>query len=73
MAEIHDNLASRDLKSLVTEGLLIPQGEKRGRFYVAADILKAIRARTRETRRVADPFSEEASDGAPPRGRSAGL
>lgn len=59
IAMISENLASRDLKALVAEGLLIPQGEKRGRFYLAADFLKSIRARTRETRNVADPFLEQ--------------
>jgi len=56
IAEINDNLASRDLKKLVEQGLLIPDGERRGRFYVASDRLKEIRARTRETRQVEDPF-----------------
>ena len=58
VAEIHDNLASRDFKSLVAEGLLVPEGERRGRFYVASELLKAIRARTHEARRVEDPFVE---------------
>lgn len=56
IAEINDNLASRDLKKLVEQGLLIPDGERRGRFYVASDRLKEIRVRTRETRQVEDPF-----------------
>ncbi|HVR08943.1 MAG TPA: Fic family protein [Thermoanaerobaculia bacterium] len=59
IAEINENLASRDLKALVMDGLLIPQGEKRGRFYIATDLLKSIRNRTRETRKVRDPFLEE--------------
>ena len=58
IAEINDNLASRDLKSLVQHGLLLPKGEKRGRFYVASEALKTIRAATRETRKVEDPFEE---------------
>lgn len=59
IAEINENLASRDLKALVLEGLLNPEGEKRGRFYIATDYLKSIRTKTRETRRVLDPFQEE--------------
>jgi Fic family protein len=43
LAEVKEYLASRDLKELVDAGLLIAEGEKRGRAYVAADILKAIR------------------------------
>lgn len=57
IAEISDNLASRDLNALVKEGLLVPQGERRGRFYVASELLAELRARTREARRVEeDPF-----------------
>lgn len=56
IAEIGDNLASRDLTSLVENGLLVAQGERRGRFYVASEALQAIRARTRLVRRVEDPF-----------------
>ena len=56
IAEISDNLASRDLKSLVELGFLVPEGEKRGRFYVASERLQAIRAQTRESRKIEDPF-----------------
>ncbi|MFL6235607.1 MAG: Fic family protein [Thermoanaerobaculia bacterium] len=58
IAEITEGLASKDLKTLVAQGLLVPQGEKRGRFYVASDELKVIRAKARETRKVEDPFAE---------------
>ncbi len=65
VAEIHDNLASRDLKSLVAEGLLVPEGEKRGRYYVASDFLTTIREKTHESRRVEDPFAEPPDSGPP--------
>lgn len=61
IAEISDNLASRDLKSLVEHGLIVPEGEKRGRYYIASETLKAIRAQTREATRVEDPFADGAS------------
>ena len=48
IAEVADAVASRDLKSLVDNGLLAADGEKRGRAYIAAPILKSIRERTRE-------------------------
>jgi Fic family protein len=48
VAEISETLASRDLKLLVEHGLLVPDGEKRGRVYVASDKLRSIRERTRE-------------------------
>jgi hypothetical protein len=47
-AGISEQLASRDFKLLVDAGLLAPAGEKRGRIYVATEILKGIRQRTRE-------------------------
>jgi Fic family protein len=65
IAEITENLASKDLKSLVEANLLIPQGEKRGRHYIAADPLKEIRLKTRENRRVEDPFVAKPDSRAP--------
>jgi Fic family protein len=61
-AEISNNLASRDLKALVDAGLLTPEGEKRGRDYLAAPQVQAIRDRLRAPRGRDDPFAE----GAPP-------
>jgi len=49
-AMITDTLASRDLRELVKHGLLAPEGEKRGRAYLGAKILRDIRERTREPR-----------------------
>jgi Fic family protein len=56
MADISENLASRYLKILVDEKLLVPDGEKRGRFYVAAEPIFAIRRRTRNTKVLDNPF-----------------
>lgn len=57
IAEVSENLASRDLTELVQSGLLIPYGEKRGRYYLASDVIKEIRARIREPRtEPEDPF-----------------
>jgi Fic family protein len=55
VAEITDNLASRDLKLLVEAGLLIPAGEKRGRVYVASDRLKLLREKTRDPKPAYKP------------------
>jgi Fic family protein len=57
IADVNDQLASRDLKLLVEHGLLVPQGEKRGRFYTASDALRELWIRTREPRGVEDPFA----------------
>lgn len=56
-AEVSNNLASRDLKLLVDQGLLVPLGQKRGRVYVASPQLGALRTRTRENEADEDPFA----------------
>jgi Fic family protein len=57
-----NNLASRDLKQLVDAGLLIPQGERRGRHYVASEEVRIIREQHRLKRPVDDPFELPAID-----------
>lgn len=54
--DVSNNLASRDLKQLVDAGLLVPQGENRGRHYVSSDIIKEIRDRHRQPKEIGDPF-----------------
>ena len=56
-AEVSDAVASRDLGQLVTAGLLVAQGEKRGRFYVAGEWLNKVRADTRLAKIASDPFT----------------
>ena len=58
-AELPKHLASRDLKALVEANLLIPQGERRGRFYEAAPLVADIRERSRLSKKIADPFAED--------------
>lgn len=55
--EVSNNLASRDLKHLVDSGLLVPEGEKRGRDYVASHEVKAIRHKFRTAKGNDDPFA----------------
>ena len=57
-AEISDQVASRDLKELVTRGLLLATGSKRGRYYTASELVKQIRESTREPKGIADPFGQ---------------
>lgn len=57
-AEVSKNLASRDLKQLVDAGLLVPQGENRGRHYVAGAPVREIRGRNRQSKLVDDPFAQ---------------
>jgi Fic family protein len=54
--EISDVVASRDLKKLCDVDLLVPVGEKRGRFYKATKKLEEIRARYRYNKKLADPY-----------------
>jgi Fic family protein len=54
---VTNNLASRDLKMLVDAGLLIAQGERRGRYYTASNTIKELRVKTRLPKRHDDPFA----------------
>lgn len=65
-ADISNNLASRDLKQLVDEGLLEAHGEKRGRHYLAGPDVRAIRDRRRLKKEIADPFEQPITDEAQP-------
>lgn len=58
LGEISEAMATRDLKALVEADLLVAVGERRGRFYLPTDRLRAVRARTRERRgpEIEDPF-----------------
>ncbi len=53
---ISDVVASRDLKRLCDLGLLVPVGEKRGRYYLAADPLNKIRDRCMDATRARNPY-----------------
>lgn len=53
---VSELVASRDLKKLSDLGLLEPVGEKRGRFYHAAEELRQARNATRLPRVNADPY-----------------
>jgi len=60
VAEISNQVATRDLRTLVSEGLLEPKGERRGRSYVASPVLKELWKKTRELRvPFRDPFDVE--------------
>ncbi|HEY6349706.1 MAG TPA: Fic family protein [Candidatus Angelobacter sp.] len=57
IAQISENLASRDLQTLVKEKLLLATGENRGRLYSASPELLTIRAKFFERFKAEDPFS----------------
>jgi Fic family protein len=54
--EISDVVASRDLKRMSDLGLLMPVGEKRGRYYIAAEPLKKVHDRCADTTRAPNPY-----------------
>jgi Fic family protein len=59
MADVSELVASRDLRALVDAGLLIAQGERRGRFYIRSQRLAEMDAKIRQRRPAKsreDPF-----------------
>jgi hypothetical protein len=42
-ADVTEFVATRDLKLLSDTGMIVPHGEKRGRFYLASPGLQRIR------------------------------
>lgn len=56
-ADLSELTASRDLKLMVDEKLLLPQGEKRGRFYTAAPLVAKIYQAAWEPPTTVDPFT----------------
>jgi len=59
-ADVSNNLASRDLKALVDAGLLLPEGERRGRNYKASDVVRQVREKCRMLKAIDDPFDDPA-------------
>ena len=56
VADISVQVATEDLKLLVDRGLLVSSGEKKWRSYQASEVLKELRSRFTEPKRVPDPF-----------------
>ena len=56
-ADVTEAVASRDLSLLVEQGMLVAQGEKRGRHYRASPWLMAQREATRSGKVTTDPFA----------------
>ena len=54
--EESSHVAGRDLKLLTDIGILVPHGEKRGRYYTAGRELVEARARARRGGTVPDPY-----------------
>lgn len=54
--DISDVVATRDLRKLCDLDLLVPIGEKRGRYYVGGKTLLSIAERTRDSSRAGNPY-----------------
>jgi Fic family protein len=54
--ELSDVVASRDLRKLCDHDLLIPHGERRGRYYTGAKMLQEIAQATKDPTRADDPY-----------------
>jgi len=55
-ADVTEFVASRDLRRLADLELLIPHGEKRGRYYTGSEILRQIRQKNRDNSPMPDPY-----------------
>jgi Fic family protein len=53
---ISNESASKDLRTLVQRGLLVPKGERKGRYYEAADRIKKLAEAAYIPRKYRDPF-----------------
>ena len=59
LADVTPQVAKIDLARLAKEGLLVPVGEKRGRYYVASPPIIRFRDKVAESRvLIEDPFAE---------------
>ena len=54
--EVSAHVAGRDLKTLTGREIIVPHGEKRGRYYTAGKELREARERARRDRIVLDPY-----------------
>lgn len=57
-SDVSAQAAQRDLKALVTQGLLLPKGEKRGRVYTASPYLTEFFTSSKVSRPISDPFED---------------
>ena len=55
-ADVTEFVASRDLKRLSDAGLLLSNGEKRGRFYLASPAIRQLRDAVKDNALVPDPY-----------------
>jgi Fic family protein len=54
---ISNESASKDFRALVEAGLLVPKGERKGRYYEASDIVRKLASEAFIPRKERDPFA----------------
>lgn len=54
---ISNESASKDLRTLVENGLLVPKGERKGRYYEASDLIKRLAGEASIPKNERDPFA----------------
>jgi Fic family protein len=54
---ISNESASKDLRTLVEKGMLIPKGERKGRYYEASEVVKKLVAGISMPKLYRDPFA----------------
>lgn len=71
-AGLEEAAAGRDLRSIADAGLLVPQGQTRGRYYLGGDDLRAVyrSLRAERPRRIVDPYDADQPDLGPRRRRA---
>ncbi|MCW5590864.1 MAG: Fic family protein [Burkholderiales bacterium] len=55
--DITNESASKDLRALVEAGLLVPKGERKGRYYEASELIAQLARSVWEPRNDRDPFA----------------
>jgi Fic family protein len=58
-ADVTNQVAKYDLKNLADAGLLVPVGERKGRYYTAGPLVQELRQKTRSPRQEPDPFTTQ--------------
>jgi Fic family protein len=59
-AEISEQVGNQDLKALAKAGLLVAEGETRGRYYVASQSVRDVYRKHYEQKTYEDPFAQMA-------------
>jgi Fic family protein len=58
MAEISEQVGNQDMRALAKAGLLIAEGETRGRVYIASPSVREVYRRSYEAKTYEDPFAQ---------------